>query len=660
MAIDDVMTAKEIKGKYGIGLAEAEIIKNTLIQSVRQMSWIHMRGAYSTIIRDMMDLAESIHWITEAGTQQVATSEGCRQFGTCHNLMVNLLVKEWGLENMHPGDIIITNDAYRGGLHECDLNAFTPVFWEGKPVFIIGGGAHFLDMGGAVVGSLNLTAMTTYEEALRVPPMLLYAQGIPVRPTFNLLIENTRMPRYMLGDLRAISGALRVGEKRLQDIIKRWGLEAIRGGVEYTLDYCERLMRKAIREFPDGVYEAEDYLDDDGMELDKPVKLKCKVTIKGDRMEIDFSGSSRQPFSGLKTALIDGTRPILGVKLILDPYNNEINAGSMRPIDVIIPPGSVICALPPASVGLHMDPGERAINVVDEALSKAAPDKGVACGVGTCGGWVAGGPDMRPGKDFAMFVFAQLPTTGSGGCAKGDGLSFGSPVIGNMRDCIVEFLEQECPIMLLSREAPIDQAGAGKYRGGFSSCLTPHFLSPGIFGAGGDRCRFAPPGEFGGGSGSPSFCYRLTEPFPPTWRGVTPVKYTKPMYGVFDEKGRPDLENGIMGQGAEQPSGHFTNQPLEDGTTFRAYVPGGAGYGDPLERDVQAVRLDVWNEWYSISFAREAYGVIIDPETLKVDEKATQRKREELRKRRERGEWKVPVAMFRPWPLESLDEIKEA
>lgn len=653
------LNAAEVKEKFGIDVITAEVIRNALWQLTRQMHVSLMRSAFSGVIRDMMDMGVSIHLIMPDGhCEEVAVTEGCCQFAFCHMLTTNTVLKEYGIENLRDGDILITNDPYRGAIHPSDLNLTGVTFWEGKPEFALASGAHFMDMGGPIPGGFNMAAQTIYEETLRLPPMLIYADGVPVGSTFNLILENTRLPGTGLGDLRALCGCLRVADVLLKNLIKAYGLETVKAGALYAVDLCERRMRKSISETPDGAYDAEAWIDDDGIERDKPLKVKCKVIIKGDNLEADFSGSAIQPLGPCKTGAVDGVRIGIPIKLVLEPDFQQITSGTMHPVDAIMPPGSLLAPYPPASVCNHVDLGAKVNNVITTALSKARPDRGIAPDLGNCAILAFGGDDTRPGKGGMPFGFVLIPGGSWGGTYKKDGCSGLILGIGNMRSCIVEYVEQENPVMILSANEYLDEGGVGKFKSGNSWCMKVHALSDFYVTSINDASRFCPQGVNGGGDGTPTVVYMANEPFPPCKAGIVPMKYLTPLFGTFDEKGRPDFENGKWAQGALEPSGHFSGRLMKAGDTIMFYNSTGAGYGDPLERDIERVRLDCWNGRLTTGFVKRAYGVIISPDTLEVDEEATNKERETLRKKREHGDWTPPVGQFKPWPLKNIEEIK--
>lgn len=652
-----ILTAPEIQERYGIDLITAEVMRNSFIQITRQMHATLLRGSYSPIIRDYMDMSVCVFLINQGESgpeyEMIAVTEGCTQHAFNQQYFINTILNEYGLENIRPGDVLICNDSFRGGVHASDLAAVRVVFCEGKPSFVVSDVAHWADVGGAAPGSfLNGWATESYQEGLRIPPMLVLAEGVPVRTTFNLLIENTRVPHYALGDMRAQCGTLLVGERLVKNMVEKLGLNTARSGAQYSIDYVQRCYQQAISEFPDGVYEGEDWMDDDGIELE-PVKTKVTVTIKGDKAEIDFSGSQRQPLGNTTSGWgSDATRALIGFKIMIEPAS-PVNAGSFKQIDVISPPGTVHNGLPPTSTNDHIEPGCRAYNAIYKALSQALPEHGVACDYGTCNVYLWGGLDNRTGREGIPWVYYIISAGGWGGTAKTDGVPFALVALGNCYDPVVELIEQECPVIVLDKEFTIDSAGAGEHRGGAGTCATYYALGDLTMTAGADRVRFPPPGDMGGGSAMSVYAYFLEDAmvsFKHTQNGITPIQYMKPLFGLVDKEGRPDPNNGSYCLNTIAKSGKFSMMPVSSGKIFRNYCSGGGGFGDPLKRPVNLVLRDIENELLSTEFAANAYGVVVDPKTVKIDELATKKQRSQLASLRERGKWSVPVACHPNWP----------
>lgn len=655
-ATDDYfLSAQEVEAAYGVDLITAEVLRNALINVTRQMHGSLMRSAFSAIVRDAMDFGVCVHVVNEDGTTDlVGVTEGCTQFAFTHQHMTNMVLDEYGLDNLGPGDTLVCNDAFRGGIHFGDLNFFRVIFdAEDRPAFVISDAAHVFDIGGPVQGGFNTGAINMYEEGLRIPPTLLVSGDKMVRPTVNLLLENTRSPSMMIGDVRALLGTLKTGGERMQALTDRYGFDTVRNAAHYALGLAERRMRAALSKIPDGDYEAERYLDDDGVGSE-PVGVRASLKIRGSEAEIDFSGTDKQSIGAITTCWEEAARSIVGPKVILDP-RHPMNAGAMRPFDVLLPPSSMVLGTPPTSQSNHIEMATKVAALMVDLFSKAVPEAAIAADSGTTGSVFVFGADDRPGREGDPFGGVLLFGQGWGGTPVADGISFCLSPLFNCRSAIIEYFEKDVPMVVWEWGTVIDSPGAGQFRGGPSSvgaieALTDCYLTPFLDGA-----RLPAPGAHGGGDGVTSYGMLIERDGGPyrSWNGLLPASDFKPLFGIFDDAGRPDPVGGRFGNGTLEGSTKLTAWHLAPGQIFRMQVAAPGGYGDSLERDVARVLRDVADERVSVAQARESYGVVIDPATLKVDEGATESLRGELRAKRQSGEWSTPQSGYRDWPADS-------
>lgn len=647
-----LMTARTIGDEYGIDLVTAESIRAGLIEVTRHMRNTLERSAFSNVVRDLLDFGVAIHQFGEDGTEMAAITEGCCHFAFTHQHMTNFVLDEWGYENLGPGDTIFSNDSWRGSIHFPDVNLFRPIFWEGELVFVLSDATHITDIGGPVPGGFNGQATSFFEEGLRVPPMLITSADTPVRSTINLLLENTRTPFQNLGDLRSLFGTLRVGENRLVRLIERHGLDAVRAGARYTVDLAERRMRREIERLPDGVWEGEEFIDDDGVH-DAPLRLTATVRKQGDSIEIDYSGSDRQPEGAVMTCWEETNRCLVGPKMILDP-RHPMNAGATRPFHVLAPPGSVMMGLPPSSQSMHVEVATKACNLMLGIFSQMAPHRAIARESGATHVHVFGGIDTRPGREG--LPWGQIVSAGGswGGTHAGDGISFNITAIFNISDNTLELLERDNPIAVRGRNLLMDSAAAGRHRAGFANALIVESIAGEAFSTFlHDSGRYPRYGLEGGGAGMTSYIFRI-KPQPDgsirQRNGIIPLSDLEPLAGNFMEGGIPDPVLGEWCRDTPYKTLKISGYPLRKGELVYIISASGGAYGSPLERDPALVRLDVWNEKLSPEFARDGYGVIVDRDTLEVDDAATEACRAELRARQVDGTWAPPVSMFKPWP----------
>jgi N-methylhydantoinase B len=657
------LSAPEVKETYGVDLISGEVLRHSLIDVTRQMHGSMLRAAFSPIVRESMDFAVGVHAVNDDGTTDlVAITEGCPQFAFTHQHMANMVLDEYGLENLGPGDTLVCNDPWRGGIHYGDLNFFRVIFDEyGKPAFVLSDAAHVYDIGGPTPGGFNMGARSMYEEGLRIPPMLIVSGGVMVRPTINLLLENTRDPHMMIGDVRALLGTLKTGEERMQVLSARHGIETLRNAARYTLGLSERRMRAALSRVPDGTYEAERFIDDDGI-TSELLRIGVSITVRGSRAEIDFSGTDAQCVGPLTTCWEDAARCIIGPKIMLDP-RHPMNAGAMRPFDVILPPGSMLLGLPPTSQSNHIEAGNKVAAVTIDALSRAMPESGVASDSGTTSALTYWGFDTRAGREGQPYFGILMAAQGWGGTSVSDGISFCMCPTSNCRAGVIEMAEIGAPYVVWEWSAVIDSAGAGKHRSGFASAAAVEALVDGFFTPFTDGARVAAPGANGGSSG-PTCVGMIIDHEPgtalPIWNGIIPSDSYTPMFGIFDDEGRPDPVAGEFGKGTLTQTCHLVAFPVKAGQIYRFISAGAGGCGDSLEREPQRVLRDVIDERVSFAQARDSYGVVICRETLTVDAAATDDLRDELRRKREAGAWETPQSYFRQWPLnlEQFNEIK--
>jgi len=641
------LNSSDAKRLYGAEIVDLETARYGLLEVARDMHQSLMRGAFSPIVRDINDCTACIHMRTPAGWEMVASREGCMQHAFISQHACNFTMQEWGEENLKPGDVLLVNDPWRGAVHASDINLLRPVFFDGKPLFVLHSTSHIVDLGGPIPGGFANGAKTHFEEQLKFPPTLLYADDVPNRSVFNFILENVRVPDSVLGDIRALYGCLVIGERRLRDLVAKHSVATVRAGAHYGMDLTESSMRAGIAAIPDGDYRVEDVLDDDGI-TSEPVPLVATLKIRGDSLEVDYSGTGRQPVGNVGTAWCESTRCIEGIKFIVDP-STPVNSGTMRPIQALLPVGSAVCSLPPTSVSNHVEIGSRIINMMTQALSTAVKSQAMACDSGTIGMLTLGGVDSREGHDGSPWGSFALAGGGWGATGAADGLTFCVAPIGNCRTSVQEHVEKESPLVVWQHEIMPDTAGAGLHRGGFGSVFTVSALSETTVTITGDRARTGPPGVEGGGPGMPLYAWLIPD-FNPS-RGLDPLdlRDCEPLFGIFDEQRRPAPDTGTFGAGTTHQSAKIPLILLKPGQALRMVIGGGGGWGDPLQRDVRAVDQDVEDGLYSEAFVEKAFGVVYRQGA--VDAEATAQRRNELAAARNRGEWRVPTAAAPDWKI---------
>jgi N-methylhydantoinase B len=411
-----------------------------------------------------------------------------------------------------PGDVVMLNDPYAGGTHLPDVTMVAPVFAtrrvggtaprrvarsSPRPLFFVANRAHHADIGGATPGSMG-AATEIYQEGLRIPPIHIMQRGTINREVFNLLLANVRGHEERQGDLAAQLGALRVGSERLLEIVERYGFKEANQYAVHLVDYAARMMRRTLAEIPDGIYEAEDFLDSDG-ESDQPVRIAARIEIRGDRARIDFTGSAPQvrgPINAVEAITVSAVYYVFRCLIAGDV---PASAGVIQPVEVIAPPGTIVNALPPSPVaGGNVETSQRIVDTLLKALAPAAPDLIPAASQGTMNNLTIGGWDAREGREFAYY---ETVAGGMGARPHADGLSAVHTHMTNSLNTPVEALEYAYPLRVRRYAIRRDSGGKGRYRGGDGVVREIELLTDARVSLLADRRRFAPYGLAGGEAG---------------------------------------------------------------------------------------------------------------------------------------------------------------
>jgi N-methylhydantoinase B len=500
------------------------------------------------------------------------------------------------------------NDPFDGGMHLPDIFVFQPLYIDGERLAFAATVCHHTDVGGRVAGSNASDSTEIYQEGLRIPPLKMYEAGKRNDTLFAFIDKNVRVPVKVFGDLRAQLAACHIAERQFLDLVQRYGTATVKVYMQEVIDYAERLTRAAIRDLPDGVYRFEDWIDDDGIEVGKPIRLFVTLTKQGDSLHADWTGSAPQVKGAINNTLsFTKAATYCAVRSIL-PSGIPNNEGVFRAIEVIAPPGTIANAVLPAACAARGLTGFRMVDCCFGALALMVPDRVFAASDGGNTGISIGGyyPDRSP------FIYVDFTCGTWGGRPFADGLDGNSNLFANMASTSVEVTEAEHPIQLLAYEFIADKAGAGKYRGGTPYRRDYRFLAEeGILQVRSDRRMFRPYGLYGGYPGKPSWNYL-----------------------------NPERENQLLES--------KITMTIARGDVFRHEVAGAGGWGDPLERDPAAVLKDVRNELISVPAAQDEYGVVIDPQHWTVDDAATQRLRATLRAAR--GWTEVPTVLWEEPP----------
>ena len=567
-----------------------ELVKNALGMISDNLMVSVLRTSRSTLVKANMDFSASI--CDAHGTMVAQGLALPAHLGATMPALKGCL--DYFGEDIEPGDILANNDPYAGGSHLNDIFMFKPVYHDGVRICFLGLILHHTDLGGRVAGGQAADSNEIYEEGLRIPPSKIYVGGKPNDTLLRVIEHNTRVPDRMLGDVRAQIAALEVGAREILKLLDTYEVEELKTYMTALVDYTERLVRGAIRELPDGEAEFTDWNDDDGIGSG-PVKLHVKVTIQGDEVVADFTGTSPQKGGALHPNYwFTASLTYAALRAVLPP-DTPNNAGFYRPITVIAPEGSWVNPRFPAALGARGQGGYRVRTLVTGALAKLLPGRLPACPGGNEFGLSVTG--LTPERERFLHVeFHNV--TGRGGGPDADGQDAGPYWLGNLANTPVEVIEAENPLLIEAYGFLPDTGGPGKYRGGLGMVRQYRLLAEeAVVQQRADRHVFPCWGLFGGEPGA------LSRSF-------------------FIRNGEPE----------EAPSKFV--RPMRAGEVFRSEMPGSGGYGDPLERDVQAVVEDVRQSKISSPHARAAYGVVVDPESLTLDAEETNTHRQRLRAER--------------------------
>lgn len=457
------------------------------------------RSAHSPIIREMLDYACAL--FTASGESVAEDAQIPALLGSM-SVALPFLLHENSIESIKPGDIFIGNDPYRGCTHTPDIHLFAPVFAAGRIVAWVGNLAHHTDIGGTNPGTEGFANRSVFEEGLRFPWVRLAVESGENQALISYFANNTRDPDSSLGDLRAQMAAIKLGIRRMQDLLGKYSADLLEAVMVERLDQSERRMRSLLRATPEGSSHAVGYLDNDGINQE-PVRIEVSLQLLSDNITIDFTGTSPQMAGGMncsRTATIAAV--IFAVKSAFDPEGDQ-TGGCLRPLNIILPPGSAVNPAFPAAVSLRHLAAQRITDTLVRALSGLVRDLQVG---GSFVGFSSLAAECRHPRNGKMVVMADDLGGGMGGNAQSDGLSAVDPYLGNVAMLPMEICERQYPIRILRTELATDSAGNGQFRGGLGICREYEFLDTCdvVFYSEQTRADFAPWGAEGGESGRPA------------------------------------------------------------------------------------------------------------------------------------------------------------
>jgi N-methylhydantoinase B len=617
------------KRAYTLDPVTFEVLKNAFITTVDQMAEQILRTCHSFVIyaRDFSSALNDRNGDTiMQGSQDIAVHVGTLHF-TCKAII------EAFRDDIHPGDVFATNDPYVGGTHFNDVRIVRPIFYEDEIIAYAQSNGHWADVGGSVPGSFDVNAKEHFQEGIRVPPLRIWDQGRYLSDVVNMIVSNTRVPSDAEGDLHAQAEATRVAELEILRLVDKYGIDTVLTAFQEVQDYVERLTRQRIAELPDGTWQTEDYIDYDPSVGEGLIPVKVKMTIEGDQLSYDLSGSHpcigsfiNAGFGSAFSGVIAGTKTFFP--------DVPLNSGFYRAVQVDLGPvGSVVNAPWPVAVtGFCSGPYEKIMNSIFELWSKLQPERAIACSF-NLEYLLVGGHDARR-DDRPIFMWYEWMVGGWGGRNGKDGSNATAPIFGvGLAVQPLEAQERLCPVLTTGHQILTDSSGPGRFRGG----------------CGVEKGALLREAE---NTVMSYMCDRA--------RSIT--------WGI--EGGLPSMPHGVwLNKGTERErflGAVFSNVTVGPGDRFTRPSAGGGGFGDPLERDPAAVREDVADGYVTVERARKDYGVVlseVDGELAQyaVDEEETAREREQIRAERRGWLEQDPASVaerYRAGELDVLDLIR--
>ena len=562
--------------KRELDLVTMNIVENTMISICREMGITLMKTSYSTIFNEALDFTCAI---ASPRGEMLAVAEFCpAQIGGMP-LLIRSCLEEIPLEQIEPGDVLVHNDPYRGGLHTPEHTLFCPVFVDGRIVAFTVAIGHVAEVGGMVPGGFPSEATEIFHEGIRVPPVKIKKRGEDVPEVWKLWLANVRTPRYNYGDMRALISGVEIGVQRLGDVILKYGADVFETTCRDLMDYAEARMRAEIAEIPDGVYSFVDYMDNDGVS-DSEIRIEAHCHVQGERIIVDFTGSTPQVAGPINATLgVSWSAAYNAILHLTDPTIPK-NSGCFRPVKVIAPSGTVVNVDYPApEVGGNTEAHPRIAGAVIGALAKAAPARAMAAEGGTHLNFVFGGRAPDTDEYFACY---DIEVVGWGARPFADGNDATDSINGNCRVIPVEVFETRYPWLTEEYSLRPDSGGAGRYRGGLGTsktwrCLDAEITCTQLT----DRHDHAAWGLDGGGAGAPGM----------TLYSAANRDEWQTMVEAFDKRS----------------TSKWSNVTVKPGDRIRILTPGGGGWGDPLARDRALVDDDVAEGFVSQDAADTSY-----------------------------------------------------
>jgi N-methylhydantoinase B len=570
-----------------VDLFTVEILKDKLTATADEMGVVLARTSMSPIVYEVLDFACGL---TDASARVVAQTNGLTLFTGTFGPQVQTQIDRHGLKGMREGDVFATNVPYLGGTHTCDVCLVRPVLFNGRVIAFAVSVTHWIEIGGAVPGSIPPDATEIFQEGLQLPGVRVYDAGRRNEALIDLIAANIRLPRTGLGDLNAGLAAVSIGERRLLDACERYGVDLVLASFERVLEHGEQTARAALRRIPNGVYRAAGVIDGDGVTSDH-LPIAVAVTVEDESIHADFTGSAPQaagPINCSTGALLSACKTVVRAITAPDARSND---GFFAPFSLTIPPGTVFSAEAPAPTGWYYEGAAFANDLFWKALAPVCPDRlGAGSYTSLCCSYVVG----RDIETDELFVLAEPNVGGWGGSALGDGESaLIATTDGDTYNFPAEVVEARFPVLVERYELDVSAGGgAGRHRGGFGVVREYR-----VYGA---RDAYGY-GSLGGSE-------------------------RRPWALAGGREGTNNYLQYVRGTAVDR-HGRVARVALADGDLVRSVTGTGGGFGDPRDREPERVRDDVLDGYVTVERARAEYGVVLDASTLELDAAETARLR---------------------------------
>jgi N-methylhydantoinase B len=568
------MDTRNPKGpRIAVNPVTLEVIRHAIVSITDQIDANITRTAFSPYIYEYRDFAVGI---TDENGRLIAQSTGGMPVFVADS--VGMAVRDgleiYGRERIHRGDVIVCNHAAVQGQHLNNTVMYTPIFAGAEGATLVGFFAinvHWIDIGGAAVGSITFRTTDIFMEGLQLRTVKLWSKGEPVEEVYRIIENNTRFPAELMGDIAAQLGGCVLGRALTAKLVDKYGVDTFQSAVDVILDQSEAAARAKIKAIPDGTYEAEAFLDNDGVN-EARIPIRVKVIIAGDEMTVDYSEMADQVSSCINSGRYGGGQTTARVAFkYLIAADERANEGTYRPLKLNLPDGKILSASPTAAMGLYPIPFPTVIDAIIKALEPAMPDRVTGAHFGTYSSFRI----LGKVKNGAIFNANDSGHGGWGACSSHDGAGpFRTMAHGDTRIIPVELQEALYPFRIDEFKLREDSAGAGKFRGGMGISKKYTVLAPCVLWANFDRIECPPWGICGG---KPALAGRVS----------------------------------VLKKGSDKPDVFYKAEgyDLDVGDTIFVETGGGGGYGAPEQRASDLLLRDLRRGYISLEAAARDYGI---------------------------------------------------